>query len=155
MLEEQCNIWDKYDSGEWICILTNCNTNSRGEAIMGRGIAAEAKARFPELPKLIGSLIGNPNTTVCTTDVYPLGKHRMVVFPTKYNYWEPSSIDLIVGSCKQLVRYIQGNYLVCDGVLSSRVYLPRPGCGNGGLEWDYVKRHIDSLLDDRVIVVWR
>lgn len=36
------------------------------------------------------------------------------------------------------------------------VLLPRPGCGNGKLQWDFVKREIEDLLDDRVTIVnWK
>jgi len=31
--------------------------------------------------------------------------------------------------------------------------LPRPGCDNGGLDWEMVKSKINHILDERVIVV--
>lgn len=152
MLEEQCNIWDKYDAGEWICILTNNSTKlhmvnyvkSEPWAIMGRGIAKEAKDRFPELPARLGRLIVGQ----VINDTYLLQDLRLVIFPTKYQWHESSSIELIKNSCKMLVGYLNSGYM-------ERVYLPRPGCGYGGLEWDNVKRYIEGILDDRVIVVWR
>lgn len=142
MIEEQCNIWDKYEQGEWICILTNCNTNSRGEAVMGRGIAKEAKDRFPDLPRIIGRYLRNGGFEV------HIPMDRIIVFPTKIDWRQMSSIKLIITSCHQLMD-------IMDSLNIQRVYLPRPGCGNGGLLWQDVRTAIEPLLDDRVIVVWR
>ncbi len=36
-----------------------------------------------------------------------------------------------------------------------KVYLVRPGCGNGQLKWEDVKPLIAPILDDRFIVVER
>ena len=33
------------------------------------------------------------------------------------------------------------------------VALPRPGCANGGLNWEDVKPHLERILDDRVTIV--
>jgi hypothetical protein len=35
-----------------------------------------------------------------------------------------------------------------------RICLPRPGCGNGQLEWRDVKQVIRPILDDRFVVVF-
>ena len=36
-----------------------------------------------------------------------------------------------------------------------KVYMARPGCGNGQLKWEDVKPLIAPILDDRFIVVER
>lgn len=152
MLEEQCDIWTKYDEGKWICILTNNSSKlhmvSYGQsepwAIMGRGIAKEAADRFPDLPARIGRIIA----TQTLFDAYLLQDLRMVIFPTKLRWRDKSSITLIEQGCHNLMQYITLGYM-------QHVYLPRPGCGNGGLDWNYVKRCIEDILDDRVTVVWK
>jgi len=35
----------------------------------------------------------------------------------------------------------------------SRVVMTRPGCGNGGLSWEGVRKALEPILDDRFIVV--
>ena len=34
----------------------------------------------------------------------------------------------------------------------NEIYLPKVGCGNGGLKWEDVKPHL-KFLDDRFIVI--
>jgi len=34
-----------------------------------------------------------------------------------------------------------------------KVYLPRPGCGYGYLDWEIVKKELEPILDDRFIVI--
>jgi len=37
------NIWNYYNKGNWIVITTNGTIKKNGEAVMGRGVALEAK----------------------------------------------------------------------------------------------------------------
>ena len=59
MIEVLGNIWDYYENGFPICITTNGNVSGIGYNVMGKGIALEAKKRFPKLPKMIGDHIRN------------------------------------------------------------------------------------------------
>lgn len=141
MIEAVGDIWD-LSKGNSLAIPTNGLTNFRGQAIMGRGIAKEAKDRYPDIAIDLGV-----NLLIAGNRVFDLGQYEdwhIYSFPTKHNWRDKSSIDLIKESCIQIVRYSTGN---------ERIFIGRPGCGNGGLLWEDVKPAIEPLLDDRFIIV--
>lgn len=141
MREAYGNIWDYHDRGEWICITTNGDVRKDGCAVMGRGVALQAKNRFPKLPYLLGQRI------------YRLGNHvwlfetmKLLSFPVKYHWADRADLNLIRRSSKELIALMNKRG-------PARVILPRPGCGNGGLDWHDVRDVIFELLDHRVTVI--
>ena len=130
MNEETCDIWEKHAAGEWIAITTNPIINGRGEAVMGRGVALQAKLWFPELPRqLAAKLVERGNYPFLFT------RYRLVTCPVKYHWRDIADSRLITNSV----------LVICDLLSTSdieRVYIPRPGCGNGQLSWEYVKSRI-------------
>jgi hypothetical protein len=143
MIEVQGNIWDYYEDGFPICITTNGNVSAYGYNIMGKGIALEAKKRFPKLPKLIGDWIKLNGNKVSYFPVY-----NVFSFPTKHNWWEKSDLDLIVESSARLVWLLNNSHKNMK-----KVFLVRPGCANGKLEWSDVKLVLEQDFDNRYIVV--
>lgn len=143
MIEIKGNIWDFYkkDPEAYICITTNGFVKNNGECVMGAGVAKEAKEKFPEFPKLLGTTIRSLKNNVLMFEGY-----RILTFPTKHNWFENSDPTLIKKSAEQLMKYINEFKI-------PRVYLPRPGCGNGKLKWKDVKPVIENILDDRVLIV--
>ena len=75
----------------WVCITTNGILKGNGEAVMG--IAEQAVARMPELPRLLGTqLIARSNHVGILTT----WRHRVIVaFPTKHDWCQPSPLKLI------------------------------------------------------------
>jgi hypothetical protein len=143
MKEIAGNIWDFYDKGEWVCITTNGTVKQNGECVMGRGVALEAKNRFIGLALSLGNYItefGN----------IPIIFHqfRLITLPVKHNWYEKADIDLIKISCDSLRGDLSALEL-------EKIYLVRPGCGNGQLKWADVKPEIEKILDDRFIIVER
>lgn len=139
MKEIKGNIWDT--DLDVICITTNGDFNTRNELTMGKGIALQAKLRFPELPGLLGeyvSIFGNTPEYIITRK-----KYNLCSFPTKRHWWEPSDIKLIERSATLIERKIPSG---------STVALPRPGCSNGGLNWKDVKIAIEPLLDNNYTI---
>lgn len=135
------NIWEKWEQGYYVGVTTNCELNNKGEAIMGAGIAKEAKKRVPSLPFELGHYVEQ----LSTVTVFP--KHRIITVPTKYEWRKPSSLQLIANSCYDL-QFLMGQ------VIKEDVYLPQLGCSNGQLEWEEVKPIMEKYLsDDRFIVV--
>lgn len=68
-------------------------------------------------------------------------------FPVKHNWFENADLRLINKSAKLLIE-------MADKMKWSTVVIPRPGCGNGNLDYDaHVKPLLESLFDDRFIIV--
>lgn len=140
MREAKVDLWECCAWG--ICITTNGYVKPNGQAVMGRGCALEAKQRIPGIDKMLGAVIrkfGN--------HVYPIGTFggtTVYSFPVKHNWWEKADIELIKRSCKELREYAYGDRVIV---------LPRPGCGNGHLDWKEVQPVIAPLLPDNVVVI--
>lgn len=141
-------------------ITTNGTIKKNGQCVMGRGCAAEAKAKYPELPLLLGKHLkenGNvpqkftflPSRLVACKSSVPLADDVLVSFPVKHHWFQMADIKLIRDSAIFL-RAMAGTY----GWHS--VVMPRPGCGNGGLLWSDVRPVIEPILDDRfAVITWR
>ena len=128
-------------------IPTNGSVRRDGAAVMGRGVALQAKRRHPKLEEAIGAFIsayGNRVYFLFFRD------ENLVTFPVKHRWQEKAKLKLIENSCQQLVR------LTKPRRWWKRIALPRVGCGNGGLDWKDVKPILEEYLDDRFIVVkWK
>ena len=140
MKETQGDIWEAYNAGCWIVIPTNKCVKNNGEAVMGRGLALQAKQRFPCLPLDLGVAIKD-----CGAYVYALMRYRLIVFPVKDDWRANADLKLIEESCKQLLTVVDS--------CSPPVFLPRVGCGNGNLNWKDVKPILEKYLDDRFIII--
>lgn len=125
-----------------ICITTNGSVQSNGKAVMGRGCALEAKTKFPVMEKWLGSSIKKYGNHVVSLGIFM--ERSFFSFPVKHNWWEKADIELIKRSCTELTERIEP---------WNKVLLPRPGCGNGRLKWEDVKKVIAPLLPDNVLVI--
>ena len=77
--------------------------------------------------------------------------HPMIItFPVKHNWWAKAELILIERSCKELLESCKN---LPAGSIVDKVYMVRPGCGNGQLLWDDVKPILESYLDNRFVVV--
>jgi hypothetical protein len=167
------NIWDLaqdltsnygYDSLA-VAITTNGFTKRDGSAVMGRGIAKQAVSSWPWLQNQLGVYLrkyGNRafyldrKLRIVTMPVKPTSRpfgqcdivqHMMgkFKFGDRVPGWAcTAEMGIIERSAKQLVE--MADKFGWDGVL-----IPRPGCGNGELDWDDVKPALESILDDRFI----
>lgn len=133
------NLWDVHRQGHFVVVTTNGIRKANGEAVMGAGLAKQAAQRFSSLPKRLGELLRERGN-----HVYVFPDLKIITMPTKEHWRAPSPLWLIERSCKELARL----------QLPGPIYLPRPGCGLGGLSWGkQVRPLIEGLLDDRFIVV--
>jgi hypothetical protein len=143
MIETYANVWDLHDRGEWIAIPTNGYVTKRGMAVMGRGVALQAANRFPTVPSILGARIEKLGN-----HVHVLAEQRMFSFPTKYHWRDRADLVLIQQSCDELMARMNDHRYT-----GGTCYLPRPGCGEGRLDWQIVRDAIYERLDDRVVVI--
>ncbi|AEG14510.1 hypothetical protein Desku_0911 [Desulfofundulus kuznetsovii DSM 6115] len=137
------NLW-RLAINKVLVITTNGSLNKRGECVMGRGIAREAKERFPELPRVLGDRIKQQGNRCFMLGKW--GDYVLVSFPVKHRWYEKADPELIRKSASELVE-IAGT---CG---FEEVYMPRPGCGNGRLSWEgEVRPLLRGVLDDRFVV---
>ena len=150
MIEIKGNLWDFYEpTGSlrdralppWIVITTNGYVKANGHAVMGRGVAIQAAQRFPQLPIYLGSKLA-----LSGNHVYAFPKFRLISFPVKHSWRDEADLALIKRSVGELVR-------IADAMELGKVYLTRPGCGNGRLQWTTVRKVIEPKLDSRFVVV--
>lgn len=148
MIEEKTDIWRYLNFGyDAICITTNGAVRKDGACVMGAGVAKQAALRYPHLPFLLGERIkryGNQPYVFFPDNYAP----AIITMPVKHHWRDIADIELIAFSMKKIV------FLVNAAGWES-IVLPRPGCGNGKLNWDYVKGRIEPLLDDRFTVVYQ
>lgn len=137
----------------YICITTNGDVRKNGAAVMGRGVALQAKQRFHGLDFRVGAVLsisGNRMFTFYvdwdrrTSEGKPI---HIVTFPVKHHWYENADPILIEKSAQALKLFA----LSCP---SDIFVLPRPGCDNGGLKWYQVKPILENVgLPDNIHVI--
>jgi hypothetical protein len=140
MRETTGNLWDYWGRKHVVvCITTNGFVKSTGSAVMGRGCALEATRKFPGVARELGKLIrGNGN-------VVQFIRFGLLSFPVKHNWWEAADPKLIACSAASL------NVMAREHPELTYV-LPRPGCGNGRLEWSEVSVILKDLPDNVLVI---
>ncbi len=154
MIEVRGNLWD-YEC-DAIVITTNGFVKNNGEAVMGRGCALEAANRIDNLPARLGQHIKNHGNTLTVFwegyqgyngedgDIWSID---LITFPVKHNWWEKADLELIEQSCIDLKSWAN------ETSYWKKILIPRPGCGNGGLDWEDVKPILEKYFDDRFYVI--
>jgi hypothetical protein len=144
MQEIEGNLWDT--PADWRCITTNGAVRSDGALVMGRGCAKQAHSMYPGLNKYLGNRITKEGN-----NVHAVIAHKIITFPVKHHWREKADLELIERSMNELLQYHEEFNL-------GRVLLPRPGCGNGQLDWESeVKPLLEPLLennDDIVVITY-
>ncbi len=139
MRESNLDIFDLIDYVDATCITTNGTINSKGNAIMGKGVAAKAKSLFPYIDSNLADSINRIGNHVSEIYLNPL----IIAFPTKTDWRLNSTLELIERSCIELAKLIEKRNW-------ETVTMTRPGCGNGGLRWEQVKpiveKHLPSIF---------
>lgn len=104
--------------------------------VMGKGLALQAAKRYPDLEMYYKS--------ICRTGEFkdqPIdGWEQFILFKTKKHWREKSSYDLIIAGLYTLKELIIEEVIMCD------IYMPKIGCGLGGLDWKRVKYLIHTIL---------
>ena len=144
MQEIQGNIWDQ--KCDWLCVTTNGIIKKNGCAVMGKGIALQAKQRYPYIDKILAQKIQKNGNIV--SPLIKVDGHCILSFPTKHHWKDSSDLELIKESATQLKTHFD------EQSEKPVVILPRPGCSNGKLDWADVKAIIEPILiDDNFLVI--
>jgi len=142
MIEIKGNLWNFYNKGHWICITTNGTIRKDGCLVMGRGCALEATKAWSGCAKLLGGLIKETGNIP-----YMFLDKKIITFPVKHAWHERANLRLIKESARS-IKKIVNNWRIKE------LYIPRPGCGNGKLDWEIVKPELEKIFtDDRFIII--
>lgn len=116
--------------------------------VMGKGIAAEFKQRYPEMFEKYRRFCSNGSLTVGKLYLYKSPNKWVLNLPTKAHWRQPSKVEYVEAGLKKFVdTYLE------HGITS--VSFPQLGSGNGGLDWDRVVRPLmDRYLSDLDISVF-
>lgn len=146
---------DMFESGAEALVNTvNC------VGVMGKGLALEFKRRFPNMFRTYalackcgevrvgrmcvvdvhGESADRPHSPGLQDDWTPLFTNRVVNFPTKENWRNPSKLEYIESGLDDLRRCIVN-------MKFKSIAVPALGCQNGGLDWDVVRPLIEKKLD--------
>lgn len=139
MNQLQGQMWD-YHGQAIIAITTGGVVSKRGRCAMPRGCAHQAKKRFAGLDEQLGALIQQHGNHVFALE--PM----LVSFPVENSPYEVPSLRLIERSCRELVE-------LADQKKWSKIIVPRPGCGGGGLNWADVEPILERYFDQRFTVI--
>ncbi len=139
MNESSGDIWQYLGKGV-IAVTTSGSLTRKGKAVMLRGVASQAAARFPDFPLILGRLLQERGN-----HVHPLGE-GVVSFPVEESAWENPDLRLISRSAGELRE-------LADREGWDLVVVPRPGCGGGGLNWREVRPLLEEHFDHRFIVI--
>lgn len=133
------NLWTT--EADFKFITTNGMVRRDGACVMGRGCALEAKSIYPGIEYRLGDLIQKHGNRCFR--LYPdLGS-----FVVKHHWKQAADLDLIRKSCDEATQ-------MADKWGWETILLPRPGCGNGSLDWhEDVEPVVAPLLDDRFKVI--
>ncbi len=147
MIELVGDLFTLMDGYRAVGVPTNGDYNKFGDAVMGKGVAAAASARWPMLAELLGAALaryGNHVHVIENDDGN--GPPFIFSFPTKHHARDRNADPVLIErSAKELMEIVSAKSM-------AKVIMPRPGCGCGGLEWTQVKRLLDPVLDHRVHV---
>ena len=131
---ETGDMWTAYAAADLFLITTNATITTRGALVMGRGIARQAKERFPGLDVALGRRIqvrcGNQGIYgLLVSPRWPTAK--LGAFQVKRHYSQPASLELIRRSTAALCAW-------CIKHPTATVAVNFPGIGNGRLHREAV-----------------
>jgi hypothetical protein len=142
------DMWTDYAAADLFLITTNATITVRGALVMGRGIARQAKERFPGLDvamgKQIQALCGNQGIYgLLVSPRWPVAK--LGAFQVKRHYSQVASLELIWRSTAALCAW-------CIEHPTATVAVNFPGIGNGRLPREIVLPIVTQLPEQ--VTIW-
>lgn len=144
---ERGNMWSVFFNTDIFMITTNPIIKKDGSVVMGRGIALEAKTRYPTLPYDFGKALKTCFVDYGQCYVGCIDKYEetpICYFMVKSHWAERADLDII----KQSVFCLKNSPMInCN-----RIDLNFPGIGNGGLPREQVLPLLVDLPDN--VHIW-
>lgn len=122
------------------------------QGVMGKGIALQFKNAFPSNYKVYQDICRNGHFQIGDLLIVEengliSGKKIIINFPTKTSWRKPSEYSYIEKGLEKLVQVIE------DKEFNS-IAIPPLGSGNGGLNWEIVKKMIEDKMSHLQIDVY-
>jgi hypothetical protein len=126
-------------------ITTNSTITKDGRLVMGRGIAQQARDRFPGIDKELASqFTSGARYGLLVSPQWPVQK--LAAFQVKIHWRSKASLDLIEYSSACLLEW-------CVAHPTAQVHLNFPGIGNGRLGYEQVLPFLQPLPD--TVTIWQ
>lgn len=109
------------------------------EGKMGKGLAYQFKKKFPEMEKEYIKKCENGELQPGKLHIYQDKEYLIINFPTKNKWREKSKLKYIQDGLRVLAQEIRNRNI-------PSIAIPPLGAGNGGLNWDDVKKEITTHL---------
>ena len=114
------------------------------QGVMGKGIALQFKNTFPSNYKVYQDICRNGNFQIGDLLIVEengliSGKKTIINFPTKTSWRKPSEYSYIEKGLEKLVQVIEEKKF-------NSIAIPPLGSGNGGLNWEIVKKMIEDKM---------
>lgn len=142
MILEKGNMWSVFDSTDIFMITTNPIRRKDGAVVMGRGIALEAKTKYPTLPHDFGNMLETYPNNIGLIGHYDYT--RIYWFMVKHHWRDRADLEVIKKSVTELRELLEWS--------DERVDMNFPGIGNGKLKREDVLPVLQTLPDN--VHVW-
>ncbi len=144
------SLWDVGFDGHLRVVPINLGWKSSGANVMGRGVARQAAARFPDLAMWLGRVCKD----MASADIVKINRYSdLLMFLVKplfenvphLSWQRDADFDLVERSARELASLLGSN---------QPIVLPLVGCGNGGLSpCDVLPMLFRHLHSDRFTLV--
>lgn len=114
--------------------------------VMGAGLALEFKKRYPKMFQSYKRACNKGLLSVGKLMLCDESDYRILLFPTKTDWREPSRIEYIESGLKKFVETYESKNI-------TSIAFPKLGCGKGGLDWQEVKPIMERYLGNLPIPI--
>lgn len=115
--------------------------------VMGKGIAAEYKARFPDMFKAYKAICDRGELRPGRLWLWKGPSQWILNFPTKVHWRQPSRLEWVEAGLDKFASEYESRGI-------TEISFPRLGCGHGNLNWADVKPLMESYLSPLPINVY-
>lgn len=114
---------------------------------MGKGLAREAKERFPDLNREYQTVLRTGELHIGHPCLARAHQQDFLLFPTKWHWREPSRYEWIQDGLNVAEFEFWDNS-------HDTIAMPKLGCGLGGLEWRVVRSYMERKFTSTPFTVF-